>query len=134
MEHAASYAKMTPWRLLIPAFLIMALTISSCSATGKDQSVTVAALQTEFDSDLPKGTPMSVVDGYLTRKGFGSSGEIDNAKMTHIGKDPSTYELKTIVRNVSRSFFVTTDMSITFTFGRDKLLKSIEVKEVHTGP
>ena len=95
--------------------------------------MTVATLKTEFDNNLPAGTSMAVVDAYLEKKGLGSSGEIDNATMAHIGRDPSTYELETIVRNVRRSIFVTTDISITFTFGRNRLLQSTKVEEVHTG-
>ena len=94
--------------------------------------MTVATLKTEFDNNLPAGTPMAVVETYLEKKGLGSSGEIDNATMAHIGRDPSTYELETIVRNVRGSIFVTTDISITFTFGRDRLLQSTKVEEVHT--
>ncbi len=124
---------MKQWCLFAAALFIATPTMSSCSAAEKDRAVSVEALQTEFADNLPKGTPMSVVDDYLTKRGLGSSGEIDNAKMAHIGKDPSTYALETIVRNVHKSFFVTTDISITFIFGRDKLLQSINVEEVHTG-
>lgn len=133
MEYATAHAAMKLGYSMLALLTLVAPTMSSCNAAEKDKAVTVSALQSELDSDLPKGTPMSVVDAYLTKKGFGSSGEIDNAKMAHIGKDPSTYALKTIVRNVDKSFFVTTDISVTFTFGRDKFLRSIEVQEVHTG-
>jgi hypothetical protein len=133
MEYATTDATVKQRHLILLAFLIAIPTISSCSATGKDGFVTVATLKSEFDNDLPVGTPMSAVEAYLAKKGIGSSGEIDNATMAHMGKDPSTYALKSIVRNVRKSAFVTTDISVSFTFGRDKLLQSIEVKEVHTG-
>ena len=95
--------------------------------------MTVATLKAEFDGNLPVGTPMAAVETYLAKKGMGSSGEIDNAKLAHIGGDPSTYSLKSMVRNTRKSLLVTTDISVSFTFDRDKLLRSIEVTEVHTG-
>lgn len=133
MEHAIANATMKRLGLSVFALLIATQFTASCGAAGKDRAVTVIALQTEFDQSLPKGTPLATVESYLKKKGFGSSGEIDNAKLAHMGGDPSTYSLETIVRNVRKSVFVTTDISVTFTFGRDRLLRSTTVKEVHTG-
>lgn len=95
--------------------------------------MTVTNLKAKIDANVAKGASVNDVEAFLTTTGLGSSGLIDNAKHTSIGADPDTYEMHTIVRNTSRSFFVKTDIRAIFTFNRKKKLTDIKVEEVHTG-
>jgi hypothetical protein len=117
----------------ILAFMGLTASLSSCLPASNAGKYTVESLQTELDRALPKGTDMAKVDSYLADRGFGSSGLIDNAEMAHMGFDPETYELRSIIRETGKSLLVTTDIAMVFTFDREKKLKNIAVNEVHTG-
>ena len=95
--------------------------------------MTVATLRADIDADLAEGASPSEVEAFLTKKGIEHSSLYDNAKLTHMGGDPNTYEIGSIVRNTRRSLFVTTDIRAVFTFNREKKLIRIVVEEVHTG-
>ncbi len=115
------------------ALFAMPVALGACSNTPKPEKMTVDILQSQLDTALPTGTDMVKVERYLAENSFEKSDLIDNAEGAHMGADPETLELRTIVRNTKKSLLVTTDITMVFTFDRSKKLKNIAVKEVHTG-
>jgi hypothetical protein len=112
--------------------LLAASSLPACSSA-QNSNYSVESMQSELNKALPKGTDSAAVEKYLTDKGFEHSGIIDNADSAHMGADPETLELKSIIRETKKSAMATTDIAMTFTFDRDKKLTDIAVKEVHTG-
>ncbi len=106
--------------------------LAACSAASNSK-YTLETIQSELNRDLPKGTDSQVIEKYLIDKGFEHSGIIDNAGSTHMGADPETLELRSIIRETRKNMLVTTDIAMIFTFGRDHKLRNISVKESHTG-
>lgn len=117
-----------------PWLLSLGAAAAACQSGAGVKEVDVAGLKSELDAQLPTGSSSADVEGYLRRNGMTHSGLIDNAKLAHMGFDPNTFELKSIVRNTKRSTFVKTDIAVTFVFDRAKRLIETRVAEVHTGP
>lgn len=117
----------------IIAVIGAALSMTACSQEPRNDHVTVASLRSEINDALAVGASPSDVKTFLAKKGIEHSSLIDNAKHVSTGSDPNTYEIGSIVRNTSRSLFVTTDVRAVFTFSRDKKLLRTKVEEVHTG-
>jgi hypothetical protein len=107
--------------------------LMACSADQEAKPMTPQSLKSELDRDLKTGASFETVAAYLTEKGFEHSGLIDNANQAHLGGNPETFEIKSIVRKTKKSVLVTTDIAITVIFDRSKKLTAIAVKEVHTG-
>ncbi|MDZ7588199.1 MAG: hypothetical protein U5J78_03220 [Parasphingorhabdus sp.] len=121
------------------SFGIVALT--GCAMEGSKPKPDVASISSELSAALPSGSSPSDVAQYLNAKGYNAGRPfdpetdlIDQAKMAHMGKNADHFEMRAIVRNVRRTFWVTTDIQMIFTFDRQKRLLNIEVKEGHTGP
>jgi hypothetical protein len=138
VEYSASDAEMKMHFLC--AVMSFAILISACTGNSSMPKPTVKSLSSEFQNNLPDGVGVDAVISYLNKTGYGdepgkyNSGDlIDNANNAHLGLDPNTYELKSIIRDVRKSMFVTTNISITFVFDREKRLTDIRVEEVHTG-
>lgn len=110
-----------------------AMGTAACGSETGGAKVTVAGLKADLDAHLPPGSRSSEVEAYLAHKGIEHSGLTDMAKSAHMGFDPDTYEMYSMVRNVRRSFFVTTDIRAVFVFDREKKLLRTRVEEVHTG-
>jgi outer membrane lipopolysaccharide assembly protein LptE/RlpB len=108
--------------------------LGACNHDMKGRTTDPQVLQTQLQSALPLGASAQAVEAYLVANGYDPSGLIDNKTMAHMGKDPTTYEVLSIVRATRTSLFVRTDLQLTFTFDQAKKLTAIKVAEVHTGP
>ncbi len=119
-----------------PFWLSSLALLSACSTTAPIKSEDVSK---ELNSALPDGSSFDAVSAYLNNKGYNDgstiSGDdlIDNATNVNMGSDPNTYELKSIIRDVRKSMLVSTSITMTFVFDREKRLIDIRVKDVHTG-
>lgn len=111
----------------------MAVIVVACQQQPRSKPITTAALKAEVDARLAQGSTSSDVEAFLGGKGMTHSGLIDNSKLAHIGADPNTFEIKSLVRGTRSSALVTTDTPITFVFDREKKLIDTRVAEVHTG-
>lgn len=110
------------------------LLVACAPQIGETKAMSSQQLQSQLESDLPLGQTAAQVEVYLKDKGYENSGLIDNAELAHMGADPDSFAIKSIVRSKGGAALVSTDVSMTFSFDRDKKLTAIEVKDVHTGP
>jgi hypothetical protein len=135
MEHAASPAALRRFRLIAAAGLLGAGAgmATACGQGGETTVTQRAELEREIAAALPTGSSIDAVTAWLAARGFGHSGLIDNAALAHMGADPATYELKSILRG-DRGTIVRTDTQLSFVFGRDRRLIAARVTPVHTGP
>lgn len=92
-----------------------------------------ARLRSEIDTRLPRGAPVHDVEAWLAAKGMEHSGLIDNAKLAHMGHDPDTYEIRSIIRGTGGIALVHTDTQLTFIFDRAQKLIEYRIASVHTG-
>lgn len=135
MEYATCDAAMIGLRLaaLVAAAGSLTLANTGCTTQASEKAMTVNDWKSELDSRLVRGASAADVEAYLKAKGLENSGLIDNAELAHMGFDPNTFELKTMIRGTRKSLLVTTDLAATFIFDRDKKLIETRVEEVHTG-
>jgi hypothetical protein len=112
----------------------LALASISCTSKPSNKAMTAAELKMELDKKLAVGSSASDVERYLAEAGLEHSGLIDNAELAHMGFDPDSFEMKTIIRGARKPSLVTTDIAASFVFDRNKKLTAITVNEVHTGP
>ena len=103
-------------------------------AAQMNEAVTVKSIEAEISDTIAKGSSVAEVEDFLSAKGYEHSELIDNAKLAHMGFDPDTYEMKAMIRDVRSTGMVSTGISMTFVFDREKLLIDQRVEEVNTGP
>jgi hypothetical protein len=108
--------------------LVLAFAVAACG-----QRVTVNGVKSELSANLPVGSTTQAVADYVNKRGFSSDGPVSVRELDYVDGRKDRYVLRSIIRNVRRSVFVTTDISMTFTFDGSERLQSIKVAEVHTG-
>jgi hypothetical protein len=116
---------------------LMVAAVSGCSS----ETPTLDSVRKDVAANLPVGSSVDQVVAYLNKAGHGdtpgkhSAADLqDNAKNGHLGANPETFDLVSIIRNVRKVFPVKYDITLKFIFDRQKRLKSVEIKEVGTGP
>jgi hypothetical protein len=91
-------------------------------------SFTPAQVQAEIANELPIGTPRSVVEALLDRKGFGHM---------YVERSDFPDETRTevaIIRHTWSSYLITASIQMKFKFDMNDRLESFTVKEELTGP
>ena len=84
--------------------------------------VLAGQLRADLATATPPGTTVEAVDHYLTSR---------NIKHSYSER---TRTMNAIIRDVRIGWFVSTSVTMTFTFDENRRLMEYVVKEVHTGP
>jgi hypothetical protein len=109
---------------------IMVVAVASCS---QETSMNAETLRVQLAAALPAGSTAQQVADYVNTQNLSSDGPVSVDQLVPVKESPGDTDLLSMVRNVRTSGLVSTGVQMRFVFGPNKRLKTIIVRDAHTG-
>ncbi len=93
----------------------------------------VETLKAQLSAALPTGSTAQQVADYLNTHKLTSDGPVAVDQLAPVKDSPGDTDMLAIVRKVRSTVLVSTDLQMRFIFDPEQRLKTITVREVHTG-